>query len=355
MGRKRRDLASVVEKNSQISSAKSTRSGSNTVIGQSVSVSEKLSKLRIEGRNAERNRHLLGHTQLSRPIRDVSLIGDPEISALLGVRPAIQPDPRVKGRLAGAYLTPKSWLIQPQKRALTTPATRTTLESLRSICLRHITENIDSYRGLGMQYLAGHFKSDLLSSIKSQYSESAWADIVPEEDDTISWIDLQHTPCNARALMRYLPRMPMLLEVTLTMTQLLTGVGTRLSPVLRKLNVVVAGTSATTYDYDSINATFKALSRRLISLRHIIITSPSQELITSCALLMSSAADWSGAWSTVTHLDFVCTGPPGACDVGALTAAVMKIRSSRARGQYISVQTIGQHPATTKEISVRPS
>lgn len=331
---KKRNFPPTHKINVQASSSRSSASAT-----QQASVAEKLSKLRIESLNQQRNRLThddgLPQSSLSTSMISTALHGDPEISHLLGLE-STQPAARVKASVRG-HMVPKSWL-RPPKRACGADqaASIDCLQSLADTCLLYVLAHIHDYTACNLHYLPGHLKQKILSAPIASDVDNVWQALLPESDSSIDTIDVSLVSLPVKRLNRYLLRMPELRCASVSTIQLIYGMVSGLSAVLQELTIHnVRNDGQQVAPSEIVTSTWRSLSRHLVALRLLKIVGQTIDELLPELRSLGSACDWSGSWRTVSEIHVV-TKNNQSC-TNELIEAANTIRARRSPGHYLEI------------------
>lgn len=316
MGKKRFSSSALTK---TYTSSSSAASSSGQTQRSSLSVADKLLKLRLEGIQHERNLSSgtasVSHTAFAANVGPTQV--DAELAHMLGQH-YIEPQARVKPRNRG-HLAPKSWNTKATSRGRVSSQMRldrkrshTPGSSLTDLCLAQVTQNIHEYLGCGLSYLPGYIKAQLLACLDGPHDDVVWRDIVPEETDDVHDLDLSLT----RPVLSCLRRLVGLQRVRLSISQIELGsVIDALPLVLQELVVCVSASRRSIVSDALTRAYWRRLSSHFIALRSITIVlcqwetgldREIQELeLPDLYALLLDGPDWREAFDTVKDVYFV--------------------------------------------------
>lgn len=344
MGRKRATSARLTRAYATASSS----SSSSATVGLShahspLTVADKLSKLRLEGIQHERNiagtsvKSLVGvPSHNSRPLQIT-----PDVSQLLGQH-YIEPQSRIKPRNRG-HLAPRSWNEHLTKRTLLHNVhhghglLHRGRMTLVDQCLHEITRDIVSYMDSGMNFLPGYIKAQLLASLTSEQDDVVWHDILPEEDDDIHAVDLSLT----RPPIKCLRRLTAVRSVTLSVAQVESIMISALPSVLQELIIRPLSDMFNTQPaqrayWRRLSSHFIALKVIRLDLQYLDIHNLSAIDIILGALL--EGPDWREAFETVDEIVVVARSDDDAAFLSS-SVPIFGFRSSlrklRRRGRHV--------------------
>lgn len=344
MGKKRFNSATLT-KNYATSSPRAQAAAGAASDRLELSVTDKLSKLRLEELRHERN--TAGSSRLSVPadVANRQIIGDPEISALLGLE-YVEPASRIKPRSRG-HLAPKSWDTPTRRKrhdlAYEADNRRDNkIPSLVEIGLKVVANDVEAFLGCGMNYLPAYMRSYILSSLtRSSNSEIIWNDIVPSEeaDDEITALDIHYS----KPTPVYIRRLSGLRTVSVSLSQMETGLVFALPSVLQELSIVVDFSSQDLHlPTTRSHATWRKLSSYFVALRDIKIdlrrVDPSLDQVAVTALwkLLLHGPDWHYAFDTVKRITIVADSSMHlAVDYHKLVSEELRVK--RRPGKHVEV------------------
>lgn len=336
MGKKRSTTSILTKTYASSFSASSSHVNKNTL-----SVTDKLSKLRLEGLQQERNLH--GSPRSRGPISSSSVPSQvvPEISEILG-QEYVQPQSRFKPRNRG-HLAPRSWHIHNNtvRGGLMVLdyniGSDVSNHTLVDICLSHVLNNIDDYLDCGMNHLPGFLKSRILGCSYEGINDAVWRDIVPEVDDEIAAVDLSM----AKPTLACLKRLIGLRTASISASQVESGLIAALPSVLqdltiRPLEVILDSTPAR-------KAYWRRLSSHLIALRRITLDLRALDIASQSGLdallgLLLEGPDWREALETVRDLVFMVRTEEDAAQLASslpYLAFKGSLRKVRRRGKHV--------------------
>lgn len=360
MGKKRFNSAILTKTYASSSSSLSHVSQASTK--HELSVTDKLLQLRLEGIKHERNSSG-AHVVPTSIVPPVGIHVDSEVSELLGheyitprSRQVLRYRTRLESRSPG-HLAPKSWTRAPRNARQSTSISRRQLNrrpgvpTLVSLCLERIALQIDDYLECGLEYVPGHMKSVLLSSLDPESSnEAIWLDIVPlseEADDTIEWLDISRTNVPTSTLRR----LSGLRQVKCSIAQLHSGLIFHLPSVLYELAFGLDGPARSGFLASRLQ--WRKLATHFVALRHMIFDfrglRDDEDLKESLSLLetLRLGPDWHSGLDTLTQISVVTNhgnDPMRESLLAAVTALRDRLKAQRRRGKHIDCHFTVKYP-----------
>lgn len=360
MGKKRisSSILTKIHASSSSSSSSSVHAPSNQRRNQSeLSVTDRLSQLRLEDIRHERNASKAGPTSLAEI--QGSTRGDREISDLLG-HTYVQPAPRIKLRNSG-HRAPRSWQTPSHGRrsqqAVGSPSERFE-GTLSARCLNRIACSIEQYLGCGMQFLPGYLKSQLLSDVHNVTQtllEDIWSDLLSPDigDESVTSIDLHRAQLPKISTLK---RLEALHTVVVSSMQFDRGIILALPSVLQDLTIVEDISLETTASQQQARQiSWRKVSRHLVAVRKIQIqyTFTKDDIDTARSLvalieLLESSVQWEAVFDTLKLIVFHCARSTH-LTLPEVTKAIRSLQESlrhqRRLGRHIEIRcskTVGE-------------